>query len=216
MQKAILLMGIVLAALLLFGCIGGGDTGSQATGSGKQSGDTGTNSLDTKPQGGQQSEKGSSAFNPSVPQKCTVKDRTTGDVSMYYTDGKGNIRAEVQAGSKKMVAIVKGDTLYTQATSEMRQGIMQDCDWFSFKTGGKSTDEMETLKINTDVKAMAEAAARFDVSCTPLLPDDTLLSTPGKVCDLEKMINEARSNPCASITDVQERAECEKAIAGYK
>ncbi|MEM4332422.1 MAG: hypothetical protein QW500_04030, partial [Candidatus Micrarchaeia archaeon] len=142
-MRRILLLGILLAMVLLFGCIGGNDKSTTNAGDGKLNANTGSDGQGAKQDGAGSSsgqDAGTGMFNPSASQKCTIKDRTTGDVSIYYLDGKGNMRAEIKVANQEIVTIVKGESVYTQATAEMKQGpMLQDCDWLYFDAKDKSS-----------------------------------------------------------------------------
>ncbi len=229
-MRAILAIGILLAAILLFGCVGGSNNqgvntstgGQQGTGTSGQGGTGGTSGTGGSSSGGTGGSTGGTGgtgvagFDAAIAQKCTVKDRTTGDTTTYYVDGVGNMRVEALVLGKPIVTIVKDKILYTQATSDMQSSPMfKDCEWLSIDSSKTDTTSAgQTDNVNTDLGTMVDTAAKYEVVCTPQIVGSSLVTPSGKICDLTEILNQATQNPCASITDLQQRADCEKAMAG--
>lgn len=230
MRIDIMAIGIVLATILLLGCVGGGaeNQGANAgasgtggnTGTGTGTGGTGSNAgTGSAGAGGSGTSEagtgGFAGFNPSISQKCTVKDKSTSETTTYYTDGLGNMRIEATSMGKSVVVIVRDKIVYTQATAEMKDSPMfKDCTWLSIDTSKEQGTAGSAESVNTDLQGMVEAATKYEVACAPQVADTAMFRPTGKVCDLMEMMRQATQNPCASITDLQQRAACEQAMAG--
>lgn len=214
-MRLLIAIGILLTAILLFGCIGSSNTESEksSTENGETSDTGGT--ADTSGTSGtsESGRSGIGGFNMEVAQKCVVKDKKSGATIIYYLDGKGNMRMETSYQGVNMITIVKDKVAYVKTTEDMKESLFKGCDWLSQSAENKNKISGAQGDIDVDLKAMSEAVSLYEITCTPQAFDNSLLATSGEVCDMDKIIEEATKNPCASLTDPEQRAACEQAMA---
>lgn len=165
-----------------------------------------------------------------TPIKCTVTvtDREETMTATMYLKGQ-NIRYEtpVSTGAgaiENVVTILKGKTAYTGMGQMMGTiGGDSQCDWISIDTSEVAAQgDVETYQNQGGLTPEElEQLPPASFSCNPDAFGDEKFDTPGKVCSMDELLGELMSgsglgsmtgtgsNPCASIADPDDRAECE-------
>jgi len=243
-MKKLFLVFALVALLLLAGCIQlpGKATGGEKTGeAGVQGGEQGQKQQqgtgEEQQEGGEQKggESGGEGgggqqqnydkmtmgalMKLGVPIKCTItynypKEGASGTVTEYILNG--NVRVESQAktsaGTSFTIAVVKKDGTYLGTTPEMKTegSVYANCDWLFYPTGEEKKTGYEINEEETAGAMYESLGYEYTVHCEPAMFGEEKFATPGNVCNMKEMM----SNVCASITDLDARAQCEQAMGG--
>lgn len=205
MESKILLLSILLASLLLFGCLGGEQqtqqqtqtqtgngqqgtgTGTQATGAGQQ--DTGPGTQDTFDPASATSY--GLAIAAGVPLECTAV--VNGETMKYWVKGN-NMLMSGMSGGRQITAVLKDDDVYIKLNEEDKVSYSQmglSCDWFLMKgeeTGAPGTGE-STGSDMTTVDTTSYTAPNVKWSCVAAVFGDEKFATPGNACTGEDLMN---------------------------
>jgi len=207
------LAAILLISLLIFGCFGAPQTPATGTGGttpsgGGSTGGTGGTGGQT---GGGATDGGSTGDSTGgivedltgksyeelmglgIPMQCDMTmtyEGTTTTVKHYILDSE-HFRSEMTSTQEsacpgKMIFIVKGDDMYMGCEGQ-KYPTGTTCDWMKITSEPSETGSGGTGSAQAPDYTNVPST---QISCTPWIPDQSKLNTPGKACTLEDMMNE--------------------------
>ncbi|MCX8205981.1 MAG: hypothetical protein N3H30_02000 [Candidatus Micrarchaeota archaeon] len=216
MHNRIILACVMLTAILLFGCIGGQQqqgTGAPQTGGGSDNvpnggaaGGHGTPASDGG-QGGSVPNNGSpgghgtgstsggtieDAIKAGIPYECITTVTQGGMASTTHLWIKGeNLYIEATQMGTQVNLVVKGKGIYADASRQPYSAYKQvpgygDCAWILFE----SNETGETYeKMPTDLGFYTQPQQGYKVECKPAMFGDEKFATPGRVCNVNDIMN---------------------------
>ncbi len=196
---------ILVIAIFLFGCLGGGQTpgttGQQrATGTQQPSGSGTPTATPPTTTGPGTADISAQAFGVllagNIPVHCTIQYQNSTPVEVYMK-GMQNYRAEIrndQSGDLentcvKMAVLVKGDKTYIGCTEGSLFSGM-NCDWLEIPKNASSASPVSGSTSQYDPEALA-AMKDLKTSCGPWIYDESKFSPPAgaKTCTMESLIS---------------------------
>jgi hypothetical protein len=200
MKNKYLFVSILLASMLIFGCVGGDQTQQQTQQQNQTQQQTGNGTQGTGQQG-----TGTSAPDPltistyaaataaGIPLECTAV--VNGETMKYYVKGD-NMLMSGTTGGRPLTAVLKDDDVYFKLSSEDKASYTQmglTCDWFLMKgednetsTSGSGTGSGSEM---TNVDTTSYTGPNVKWSCQAGMFGDEKFSTPGESCTGEDLLN---------------------------
>jgi hypothetical protein len=198
MKNSILLFSIILASILLFGCVGDDSTqqqtqqqtgnATQGTGNGQQGTDAGAqDTFDAT-----SATSYSLAVAAGVPLECTAV--VNGETTKYYVKGDKLYISGTQGG-RSFTGVLKDNDMYMKLTAEDKASYGQlglTCDWLLFEG-----EENETTSSGaegsasgmTSVDTTSYTAPNVKWSCQAGVFGEEKFATPGNACTGEDLAN---------------------------
>lgn len=195
-----LLFGIILASILLFGCVGGDQTQQQTQ---QQGGNQTQAQNQTQTQQQTQQGSGSSGFDAAsatsyslavaagVPLECTAV--VNGETTKYYVKGE-KMQISGTQGGRSFTGILKDGDMYVKLTAEDKASYAQmglTCDWFLFEgedetaEGGSGSGGSGMTEVDTS----SYTAPNVKWSCSLGSFGDEMFDTSGNACTGEDLAN---------------------------
>ncbi len=130
-----------------------------------------------------------------IPIQCDITTVTKGQSYKIkiYMNGESEIRSEIPYSSEscsKTVAIIKGKKSYIGCEGQM---IVPKCNWLEFDINDSKPETNESSQTGTytaeDYAEDYKDVPTSDIKCQAWVYDASKFTTPGKICNLEDMMN---------------------------
>jgi hypothetical protein len=199
MKNKYIFASILLCSLLLFGCLGPTDNGTQ-TQNQQQSGTQTQTQNQTGTGNGQQGTGAgtqdvfdaaavatyTAAMAAGVPLECTIL--VEGVTQKIYIKGENMLMSTTSAGAATNV-ISKNDNIYMELDSETKATYVQmglTCDWLIMEGGEGQSGGMQTGSESVDVSGYTDSNVAW--TCSPAMFGDEKFATPGATCTFEEIM----------------------------
>lgn len=123
-----------------------------------------------------------------------------------------NVRYEtpISGTNETQILISKGNTMYMKSMGDQQSGApFENCTWLIF-TG-------KNIESNAAIFEIASEELSKMPNCKPTTIDAAMFEITGKVCDMNKIIQqEAKNFNCSTLTDPEEKTACEAYMASIQ